>query len=243
MQRLYLHPLPVSLVAMGRARAAKGREKVSAVLEGLEEHYGRPVYRQRFEPMDELVSCILTQHTTDATAFAAFDDLRARYPTWHEVVQAGPERVANVVRRAGLANQKAKNIVAALSEIKSRTGDYDIGHLASMSMREARAWLQTLPGVGPKTASIVLSFSFGMGAIPVDTHVYRVSTRLGLLPPKTDANKAHDVLLDLVEERDAYRFHVLLIQHGRQICKAQRPKCHECNVLPLCPFGQKWVKS
>ncbi len=234
---------------MGRAKgapSAKGRSrsaKVSEVLDRLEARYGKPLYKCRFEPMDELVSCILSQHTSDATSFPAFHRLKAAYPEWQMLVDAGAEKVADIVRTAGLANQKARSIVSVLNEIKRRNGEYSIENLRKMPMVEARAWLQSLPGVGPKTASIVLCFSFGMPAIPVDTHIYRVSKRLGFVSGTTDANKAHDTLLETVDESDAYRYHVLLIQHGRQVCKAQRPLCVACELLELCPFGQKVVKS
>jgi endonuclease-3 len=237
------------LAPMGRAKgapSAKGRSgsaRVSEVLERLEARYGKPRYQRRLEPMDELVSCILSQHTSDATSFPAFHRLKATYPEWQDVVDAGPESVADVVRSAGLANQKARSIIRVLNEIYVRNGEYSIENLRGMPMLDARAWLQSLPGVGPKTASIVMCFSFGMNAIPVDTHIYRVSKRLGFVSETTDANKAHDLLLKVVAEEDAYRYHVLLIQHGRQVCKAQRPLCIACELLDLCPYGKRAVKS
>ncbi len=233
---------------MGRAQGATGAKSrsrpadVPTVLARLEARYGRPVHESRFEPMDELVSCILSQHTTDATSFPAFFRLKEAYPHWQSVVDAGPDKVADVVRSAGLANQKARSIINVLNEIMARNGEYSIENLRSLPFLDARRWLQSLPGVGPKTASIVLCFSFGMPAIPVDTHIFRVSKRLGIIPDKVDANKAHDVLLERVDEKDAYRFHVLLIQHGRQVCKAQRPHCDRCELLDICPFGRTVVK-
>lgn len=224
---------------MGRAQGAKGQGRtldVAKVLDRLEARYGKVAYERRLEPMDELVSCILSQHTTDATSFPAFFRLREKFPSWQQVVEAGPARVASVVKKAGLANQKARSIVSALKEIKARVGEYSIDHLADMPMAEAREWLESLPGVGPKTASIVLCFAFGMDAIPVDTHIYRVSHRLGFIEKRVDANKAHDVLLRVVPKRDAYRYHVLLIQHGRTVCKAQRPRCDECELKDVCRF-------
>ena len=224
---------------MGRAKGAKGQGRtleVARVLDRLEGRYGKVSYERRLEPMDELVSCILSQHTTDATSFPAFFRLKEKYPSWQDVVGAGPARVASVVKKAGLANQKSRAIVSALKEIKSRKGRYSIDHLADMPMVEAREWLESLPGVGPKTASIVLCFAFGMDAIPVDTHIYRVSHRLGFIDEGVGADKAHDVLLSVVPKRHAYRYHVLLIQHGRTVCKAQHPRCFECELRDLCRF-------
>jgi endonuclease-3 len=225
---------------MGRS---SGANRIVEALDRLETVYGKPEHEARFEPMDELVSCILSQHTADINSFPAFYRLKEKYPQWQQVVDAGPEAVADTVRKAGLANQKAKSIINVLREIKERNGEYSIDNLSSMSMRDARAWLSTLPGVGPKTASIVLCFSFGMPAIPVDTHIYRVSKRLGFVPETLSEAKAHDHLLGVVREEDAYRYHVLLIQHGRQVCKAQRPRCTECVLLSMCPFGKKVVKD
>ena len=201
--------------------------------------YGRTGRVSRLGPLEELVCCILSQHTTDATSFPAFDLLRETYPEWQDVVDAGPDELAQVVRKAGLANQKARNIIRSLEEIKRRTGGYSIDHLRDVPMKEAREWLMGLPGVGPKTASIVLCFSFDMGAIPVDTHVYRVSRRLGVIPESADENKAHDLLLEIVEPEHAFRYHTALIQHGRRLCKAPVPLCGECPLRDVCP----WFKT
>jgi endonuclease-3 len=209
-------------------------QAIEDLLTTLEEVYGKARRIPRFTPMEELVSCILSQHTADANSFPAFTRLRETYPDWQEVVDAGPEKVADVVRKAGLANQKAKSIVNCLTAIHERHGDYTLEHLRSMPLREARKELMDLPGVGPKTASIVLCFSFGMGAIPVDTHVFRVCWRLGLFEKSIGENKAHDALLDLVPENLAFRFHTTLIQHGRMTCKAPTPLCERCTVSALC---------
>lgn len=213
-------------------------ELITRIVEALEEFYGRAEYSQRFEPMDELVSCILSQHTTDKTSFPAFFRLKEKYPSWDEVVIAGPDAIADVIRAAGLANQKARSIVACLKAIRDRVGSYHLDHLANLPVSQAREWLEELPGVGPKTASIVLSFAFGMDAIPVDTHIFRVGWRLGLYEKKLGADQAHDLLLAIVPPGLAYRFHVALIQHGRSICKSQKPRCDQCTIRNMCAFGQ-----
>ncbi|MCX7799989.1 MAG: endonuclease III [Fimbriimonadales bacterium] len=211
-------------------------EAIERLLTDLEALYGRPRFVPRFDPMEELVSCILSQHTADANSFPAFTRLRETFPDWQAVVDAGPERVAEVVRQAGLANQKARSIIGALKAIRERVGDYSLEHLRLLPMEEARRWLMELPGVGPKTASIVLCFSFGMGAIPVDTHVFRVGWRLGLYDRKVGEAKAHDMLLGLVPPELAFRFHTTLIQHGRHLCSAQKPRCPECPVRDRCAW-------
>lgn len=223
----------------GRARRRTLPVDVQTILGRLEKIYGRTKRVSRFDPLEELVRCILSQHTADANSFPAFDLLRETYPGWQDVVDAGPDEVAEVVRKAGLANQKARNIIKSLEEIKRRTGDHSIDHLQGLPMKEARDWLMGLPGVGPKTASIVLCFSFGMGAIPVDTHVYRVSRRLGVIPESADENKAHDLLLEIVEPEQAFRYHTALIQHGRGLCKAPVPLCAECPLHDVCPWFKK----
>lgn len=215
------------------------RTDVGTLVERLELAYGAPRFISRFDPMEELVSCILSQHTTDAKSFPAFTRLRESFPAWQDVVDAGWEELAKVIRNAGLANQKAKNIIGSLEEIRTRTGEHSLEVLRAMSMPEARAWLQSLPGVGPKTASIVLCFSFGMGAIPVDTHVYRVAWRLGLIKEGIGEPKAHDALLKRVPAEYAFRFHTTLIQHGRLTCRAPLPRCEVCTVQDLCPWLAK----
>lgn len=209
----------------------------------LEVAYGARLSRPTYDPVSELISSILTQHTADANAFPAFDRMRARFPTWREVVDADPAELSDTIRAAGLANQKTRSIQGALREIKTRNEDYTLENLRGMTMLEARKWLTSLPGVGPKTASIVLCFALGMPAIPVDTHVFRVSWRLGLIERSLGEAKAHDALLGLVPPDLAFRFHVVLIQHGRTVCKAPRPMCDRCQLTDLCKWYQGGDKS
>lgn len=216
-------------------RQASGAPDVRALVKTLETQYGWPRYVNRFDPVDELICCILSQHSADANSFPAFTLLRSTLPEWEDVVQAGPERVAEIVKGAGLANQKGKFIVGSLKALNEAFGDYTLDPLRVMPVPEAMAWLHTLPGVGPKTAAIVLCFGFGKGVIPVDTHVHRVSMRLGLIGPKTTANQAHDELLKVVPAELAFAYHSLLIQHGRMVCRAPRPRCGECVVAAMCP--------
>jgi endonuclease-3 len=214
------------------------REKIKIVVEKLEAVYGKPRHISRFDPMEELISCILSQHTTDSNSFPAFMRLRERYRDWDEVSRADPEELASVIRSAGLANNKTKSIQACLKEIHRRQGEYSIDFLKEMKREDAMEWLMSLPGVGPKTASIVLCFSFGIDAIPVDTHVYRVGWRLGLYPKTTGEVKAHQILLKLVPPGLAFAFHVTFIQHGRQVCRAPIPLCERCVITEYC----NWYK-
>jgi endonuclease-3 len=202
----------------------------------LEAVYGQPPFVSRFEPVDELISCILSQHTTDATSFPTFYRLRELVPGWDDVVSLGPERLAKIIKPAGLANQKARSIIGVLQEIKRRNGEYTLEPLREMTLEEARKWLLSLPGVGPKTAAIVLSFAFLRPAIPVDTHVFRVSWRLGLIEKRDGEAKAHDLLEAMVPPALAFRFHVALIQHGRRVCKAPSPLCERCPLTRRCSY-------
>lgn len=209
---------------------------IPEILDRLETIYGKPRFISRFDPIEELVSCILSQHTTDATSFPAFARLREAYPDWRDIVEAGEAAITPLIRAAGLPNQKARSILGCLREIRARNGEYCLENLRSMDLHDARTWLMSLPGVGPKTASIVLCFSFGMDVIPVDTHVYRVSWRIGLIDEKIGERKAHDALLDLVPSQLAFRFHVAFIQHGRQLCRAPNPRCESCPITDLCQW-------
>ena len=185
--------------------------------------------------LEELVFTVLTQHTSDLNAERAYRSLRRRYPTWPEVMGAPSTEVASAIREGGLANQKSVRIQRILGEILERRGELDLNFLSDLSLSDAKAWLRELPGVGPKTAAVVLSFSLGMPAMPVDTHIHRVSGRLGLIGPGTSADDAHEVLEGMVAPDDRFAFHVLLITHGRRRCKARRPLCGDCPLYAECP--------
>ncbi|HEY3779449.1 MAG TPA: endonuclease III [Fimbriimonadaceae bacterium] len=214
------------------------RKPVLQILEILEAAYGLPENTRRFEPMDELVSCILSQHTSDLNSFPAFHRLKAHYKDWQDLIDRGQPELAEVIKAAGLANQKSKNIIRCLAEIKEKNGDYTLDNLRTMEPLEARAWLMELPGIGPKTASIVLCFSLDMDILPVDTHVYRVTWRVGFIPENSGESKAHDLLLKVVPKGLAFRFHMDLIHHGRAVCKAPVPHCEQCPITQYC----RWFK-
>jgi len=183
----------------------------------------------------ELIETILSQHTSDTNAERAFAALADRYPTWQAIVDAPTDELEDVIRSGGLARQKAPRIQEALRSVHARTGGYGIDFLADMELPEAKAWLQELPGVGPKTAGVVLSFAYGRPAMAVDTHIHRVTRRLGLIGPKVTADEAHDVLEPTIAPERVLGFHVGLITHGRQVCHAQRPACGDCVLAAQCP--------
>jgi endonuclease-3 len=212
------------------------REKILAVHKRLLGFYGYPEWRPPLSPVDELVSTILSQNTNDANRDRAFEILKARFPTWEAVIEADTEEVIETIRPAGLANQKGPRIQNVLREISERRGELDLDFLTSLPNEEAREWLMQFKGVGPKTAAIVLLFSLEMPAFPVDTHIYRVTRRLGVLPKKMSVEQAHSYLAELLPPEDYFPAHLNLIRLGREICQARRPKCPECPLKDLCDY-------
>ncbi len=209
---------------------------VRDVVTKLEKMYGEAEWAFRHDPMDELIACILSQHTSDSNSLRAFDKLKHTYPHWEQVADAPVNQLADVIRNGGLADSKAPRIQQALKEIKEREGAYDLSGLSAMSDEDARTYLMSLPGVGPKTAAIVLCFSLNRPVIPVDTHIFRVAWRLGFVEKKQGEAKAHDTLQALIPKDIIFRFHMALIRHGREVCKAQRPRCLECPLTNQCEY-------
>ena len=213
------------------------------VLERLLTEYRPLPWEQRKEPVAELVTTILSQHTSDINSERAYDSLIDRFGSLEAVVEADVEEIAHAVRSGGLAQQKAPRIKEALKRIVEERGSLDLDFLKDLPLSEAKAWLTALPGVGKKTAAVTLCFSFGMPAMAVDTHVYRVSKRLGLIGEKTNVDQAHDILESAVPPDDVYAFHVCLITHGRQVCKAPRPLCQSCVLADICPTGGRLLRT
>lgn len=212
---------------------------VSEITRLLVKEYGRLRWRSYRDPIDELVLTILSQNTSDRNSRRAFDSLISRYGSWQSVAEGDVEDIAEAIKLGGLARVKAPRIKRILEQIKAERGSLDLAFLDKMSVAEAKAWLQSLPGVGPKTAACVLLFSLGKPVLPVDTHVYRVAKRLGLIDSMVSAEKAHEILGNIVPAKNVYQFHIHMIEHGRRVCKAQRPLCQRCVLLPGCPFGQR----
>jgi endonuclease-3 len=198
--------------------------------------FGLPDWRPHLPPVGELVSTILSQNTNDINRDAAYDSLRDKFPTWEQVRDAPEDQVVDAIRTAGLANQKGPAIQNALKTISKERGTIELDFLSSLSSQEAAAWLVKLKGVGPKTAAIVLLFSLNLPAFPVDTHVFRVTGRLGIRPEGMTANKAHQYLADQFHPDNYYPVHLNLIRLGREICKARRPLCSSCPLKGMCDY-------
>lgn len=220
---------------MSPASKAK-QQKARIVYNLLVEAYGVPQRRRHLPPVDQLVNTILSQQTNGANRRRAFEALKARFPDWEAVMNADVDVVREAIRPAGLANQKAPRIQNALRFIMRERGELSLDFLAGRSVDEGKAWLTQIKGVGPKTAAIILLFTFGLPAFPVDTHVHRVTTRLGLIGPKVTADKAHEILEDMIAAEKYYAFHVNLIRHGREICHARDPQCQVCVLQERCDY-------
>lgn len=212
------------------------KAKYAPVVAALTGVYGALDWSRQQDGMDELISCILSQSTNDTNRDRAFAQLKQVYEDWHAVRTADLEELTEVIRPAGLANQKAPRIQNALQVIHDEAGEYNIDFLNDRSIDDAKAWLCSLRGVGPKTAAIVLCFAYGRPAFPVDTHIYRVSKRIGFIPEKLSADDAHPVMEAIAPPDDYYQFHIQLIQHGRDTCHARKPSCERCVITEQCDY-------
>ncbi len=211
------------------------RRRLAAILRRLRRSYGEPPAARRLPPLDELILTVLSQNTNDTNRDRAYADLRARLPTWDEVADASLPLIARAIRRGGLGPTKSVRIREILRALRDRAIPLD--ERAFARMRSAALWdlLISLRGVGPKTAACVLLFSLGRPFFPVDTHVHRVTRRLGLVPSGADAVTAQALLQEVVPAADVYALHMLLIRHGRDVCVARRPLCSRCPLTDVCP--------
>lgn len=219
------------MAILSKIRRQRSRETV----ELLESLYGTRLWTQRFEPIGELIFTVLSQNTSDLNTYRSYEALTKKYPSWVRVMSATTTEIEHEIKIGGLSKIKAPRIKNILLEIFSRNGELSIDSLNRMSIQESVDWLTSLPGVGRKTASCVLLFSFGRAAFPVDTHVLRMSKRLGLIDKNVSADKSHKILEQLVDESKYYQTHMDMIEHGRNVCKAITPHCKECVLSEICP--------
>lgn len=216
---------------------------ITEIIDLLAKEYGSITWRSRTDPLSELIMTILSQNTSDHNSRRAFDSLLSRFGSWEAVAEGSVEDIAEAIKIGGLAQVKAPRIKQVLEQIQKERGSLDLKFLKKMPVAEAKTWLRSLPGVGPKTAACVLLFSLGKSVLPVDTHINRVAKRLGLIDCRVSAEKAHEILGDMVPPRYVYQFHIHMIEHGRRVCKAQRPRCRECVLLKVCPTGQALLEA
>jgi len=230
------HPSRCLPLAEPARRALQVHERLAGV-------YGEPRWRAHLDPISELVSTILSQNTNDVNRDRAFRRLRERFASWEAVRDGDLEQVKEAIAVAGLANHKGPAIQRALKTVTERRGDLSLAFLRDLPVEEAKAWLTAIKGVGPKTAAIVLLFSLGMPAFPVDTHVHRVTGRLGLIGPKVSREQAHVVLEELLPQELYYAFHLNVIRHGREVCAARSPRCDACALADICPYYATLIQT
>jgi endonuclease III len=214
------------------------RARLRRVRDRLREYYGRPRNEPHRAPLDELVLTILSQNTNDRNRDVAYARLRSRFASWAEVAAAPVAEVEGAIRPGGISKVKSARIQQILHVVSEQMGNLDLGFLERAPREQALEFLESLPGVGRKTAACVLLFSYDRPELPVDTHVYRVASRLGLVRPRASFEQAHDDLLALSDPADVYELHVNMLRHGRRLCRPQRPLCGECPLLRICPFGR-----
>lgn len=217
------------------------QRKIRKILALLNKAYGRPRQFRRTEPVGELIRTVLSQNTSDSNSLKAFAVLKNSFKSWDTLLKKKTAEIARLIKHAGLANIKAKRIKNILEEIKKREGKIDLSCLKGLEIDVSLDYLKSLKGVGPKTAACVMLFSFGSPVMPVDTHIFRVTKRLGLINKGLDIEKAHKALTAMVPRGLIYDFHLGIIEHGRRTCKAQNPRCGRCVVYSFCKFEDKVI--
>jgi endonuclease-3 len=216
--------------------------KVVLVDKRLAKRYGKKVFREGKDPLTELIFTILSQNTSDGNRDKAYESLKRHYPTWADVAKTTPARLAGAIQTGGLSKIKADRILKMLKAIKKTHGQLNLDFLYDRSNEEVAQYLHNINGVGPKTIACVLAFSLGRDIMPVDTHVHRVSIRLGILPAGLSAEAAHEYFLKFRGKVSLYQFHLNLIEHGRKICRARNPRCESCFLNDKCDYySQKMI--
>jgi endonuclease-3 len=207
---------------------------IEQVIKLLEQEYGPREWRANEDPIDVLIETILSQNTSDVNSGRAFASLKAGFGTWEAVASAPVEDIARIIKQGGLHRIKAGRIKRVLKQIEKEQGRISLDSLRPMNMAEAEGYLMHLPGVGRKTARCVLLFSLGKPSLPVDTHIFRVARRLGLIDSNTSIEKAPDLLQGQIPPAKVYQFHIHMIEHGRRVCHARQPDCCGCVLRSIC---------
>jgi endonuclease III len=217
---------------------AEKKLQTKHVTQNLEATYGIPRNTHPDDPLDELILTILSQSTSDINSQRAFDSLKRRFRDWESVRRARPASIAAAIKSGGLANTKSVVIKNVLNQILVQRGKLDLSFLHTARINEAKEFLLSLKGIGPKTTACVLLFSCNRPVFPMDTHILRITKRLGLVPQKSDDLSAHKIMESLVPPQKHYSLHINLIRHGRKICRPHDPRCEQCSLQEQCEFGQ-----
>ncbi len=224
--------------AHGAGQESYTDKPVHYIVQNLERAYGVPENKRRSDPLDMLVQIILSQATSDTNSHRTFAELKRRFPTWDAALRARTNTIAGTIRSGGLANQKAQVIKDVLRQIKEEHGTLDLGFLHDMDAEAATRYLKQFRGIGPKTIACTLLFACRKEVFPLDTHIFRVLRRMGLIPQKCTDQRAHEIMNRTVPEGKFYSFHVNLIRHGRALCRPRDPLCERCPVVEYCDYGQ-----
>lgn len=208
------------------------------IIQNLESTFGEPALREKSEPLEMLIRVILSQATTDVLSARAFDNLKQKFPTWEAALATDANEIAEAIKLGGLANQKANVIKDLLTNIKAANGTLNLDFLHNLSIKDAVTYLKQFRGIGPKTVACTLLFACHKNIFPLDTHIFRVLRRVGIVPTKCSDERAHEILDELVPENKFYSLHVNLIRLGRKICRPNEPLCERCPIVEYCDFGQ-----
>jgi endonuclease-3 len=211
------------------------------IIQNLERAYGVPENTRRSDPLDMLVQIILSQATSDTNSHRTFDALKRRFPTWDAALRARESTIAHTIQSGGLANQKASVIKSLLRQIKQDRGTLDLSFLHTLAPAEAVDYLSQFRGIGPKTIACTLLFACRTEVFPLDTHIFRILRRVGLIPQKCTDRRAHDIMNAVVPTGKFYSFHVNLIRHGRALCRPRDPLCERCPIVEYCDYGQAQI--
>ncbi len=208
------------------------------IIQNLERAYGVPQNARPSDPLDMLISIILSQATSDTNSQRTFAALKIRFPTWDKVLRARTETIADTIRAGGLANQRALVIKDVLRQIKDEHGTLDLSFLHDFDAQEAATYLSQFRGIGPKTIACTLLFACRKDVFPLDTHIFRILRRVGLIPQKCTDARAHQIMDNLVPRGKFYSLHVNLVRHGRTLCRPRDPLCERCPIIEYCDYGQ-----
>jgi len=220
-------------------------DKMNLAMQRMEENFGKQTRFSGKAPLEQLIATILSQRTTYANERKAYDTMWERFGSWEEIMNAPVDELTKAISSSNYPEVKAPRIKEVLLQIKTSKGDFNLDFLAELEVKEAVDWLMSLPGVGHKTSTFVMLFTFRKPVLPVDTHVHRVSTRLGIIPPKTSEAKAHTVLLQMLPPQadELLNFHKLFFKHGQRICTWSYPKCNSCYLTDICNYFQQQVQG
>ena len=227
--------------AQSEAERRASEKPVRYIIQNLERTYGVPENSRASDPLDMLIKIILSQATSDTNSHRTFAALKKRFPTWAAALRARAETIAETIRSGGLANQKAAVIKDVLRQIKKEHGTLDLGFLHKLSPEEAVNYLSQFRGIGPKTIACTLLFACRKEVFPLDTHIFRILRRVGLIPQKCTDRRAHQIMNAIVPHGKFYSFHVNLIRHGRTLCRPRDPLCERCPIVEYCDYGQEIV--